>query len=183
METTGLPLVALCLSVASASGCALSHSTIDVSVVESALAGFQDYQERYPLEQPDRVEPAKPPERGSVFIGELLAVFPGIFWPGLGHTYAGDHRTGARLRRVGEFGLIMTVVGGAAGVGAYYANENDLTGLSYGLYGTGGTLALIGVTYWMTAWIYDMIDTPRAVKSGGQPPPRSRFIEGLDIFD
>lgn len=183
MGITGLRLVALCLALPVAVGCTLSPGTIDVSVVESALAGFQEYQERYPLEEPDRVEPPKPPERGSVFVGELLAVFPGLFWPGLGHTYAGDHRTAAQLRRVGEFGLIVTALGGAAGVGAYYADDNDLTGLSYGLYGAGGVLGVIGVTYWMTAWIYDMVDTPRAVKSGGQPPPRSRFIEGLDIFD
>jgi hypothetical protein len=154
-----------------------------VSAVESALAGFQRYQEGEPLEEPERVEPEPPPERGSVFVGTLLSIFPGIVWPGLGHTYAGDSRTGSQLRRVGEFGLVMTVVGGGVGVAAYYANEADQTGLSYGLYGTGATLALIGVTYWFTAWIYDMVDTPRAVRSGGRPPPRSRFIEGLDIFN
>jgi len=115
-------------------------------------------------------------------VGELLAIFPGILIHGAGHYYAGDYATAGKLFRIGEFGYLLTAVGAGAGVGAYYLDRNDQKGYAYSLYATGGVITLAGVTYVMTAWIYDLIDTPRAVRSGGEPPPRSEFVEALDIF-
>lgn len=123
------------------------------------------------------------PGVASAVLGELLAIFPGVVVPGIGHYYAGDRATGSRLLRIGEFGWLLTVVGGGLVVGGYALDKNDLEGTAYGLYGTGGFLGAIGLTYVLTAWFYDMIDTPRAVLSGGEPPPHSDFVESLDFFD
>jgi len=172
----GLPLLA------EASGCALDSSTLSVSAVEAARAGFQRYSDTFSLEEREKVEPPVQPS-GSVFVGELLAIFPGLFWPGLGHHYAGDYDTSRKLLRVGEMGVALTALGVAAGFGGYSLDRNDQEGFAYGLYATGGVLGVIGVTYWMSAWFYDMVDTPRAVRTGGRPPPRSEFVETLDIFE
>jgi hypothetical protein len=121
---------------------------------------------------------------GEVFLGELIAIFPGAIVPGLGHYYAGDYRTSSQLRRVGGLGIVLTAVGGGLATGGYFLDqEEDVpNGYAYGLYGTGGTIGVLGLAYYFTGWIYDIVDTPRAVRSGGKPPPRSDFVESLDIF-
>ncbi|HVR75846.1 MAG TPA: hypothetical protein VMT52_16055 [Planctomycetota bacterium] len=187
-----LPLIlrsALFLLVGLLFGCGLPTGLIRVSSVEMARLGLAQRVDDFGREvDPLAVELDEPPppevrRRGSVIVGELLAIFPGMFVHGLGHYYAGDYKTAARLFRIGEFGYLLTLVGGGAGVGAYYLEREDQKGYAYSLYATGGTLAAVGLSYFFTAWIYDMIDTPRAVRSGGQPPPRSEFVEAMDIFD
>ena len=189
-------LLALC-------GCTLTHRTlthrtlthqgIDLNAVEFARLGFAGAgvvaaQRDYAFDEDPEVvivddEDEDLPGVGSAIVGELLAIFPGVLVPGTGHYFAGDRKTGARLLRIGEFGWLLTAAGGGMVLGGYALDRNDLEGTAYGLYGTGGLLGLVGVTYVLTAWFYDMIDTPRAVLSGGKPPPRSRFVESLDFFN
>ena len=172
-----------------ASGCAISFESIDVRAVVAARAGVEQFDndaesEPYPRpsdEDIDRGE-EQPRARRSAFLGTLLAIFPGLLVPGTGHYYAGDRKTARQLFRVGETGLVLTAVGGGLVVGGIAAGESDLVGTSISLYVTGGGIAGIGLTYLLSAWIYDIIDTPRAARSGGRPPPRTPFVEGLDIF-
>jgi len=133
---------------------------------------------------PEYVEREDGPAFGEVFLGELIAIFPGAIVPGLGHYYAGDYRTSAQLRRVGGLGIALTAVGGGLAAGGHFLDEDEDVpdGYAYGLYGAGGTVGVIGLAYYLTGWIYDIIDTPRAIRSGGKPPPRSKFVEGLDLF-
>lgn len=179
----------LLLFVGLFTGCGLPSGLIRVSSVQMARLGLEQRVDDFGREvDPLAVESDDLPapevrERGSVIVGELLAIFPGMLVHGLGHYYAGDYKTAARLFRIGEFGYLLTAVGGGAGVGAYYLEREDQKGYAYSLYATGGTLAVVGLSYFFTAWIYDMIDTPRAVRSGGQPPPRSEFVEAMYIFD
>ena len=121
---------------------------------------------------------------GEVILGEVIAIFPGAIVPGLGHYYAGDYRTSSQLRRVGGLGLALSAIGGGLITGGVYLDdEEDVpNGYAYGLYGTGGTIGGIGLIYYLTAWWYDIIDTPRAVRTGGRPPPRSEFVESLDFL-
>ena len=110
---------------------------------------------------------------------------------GAGHWYANDRRTSRQISRVGQVGCVMTILGGGVLFGAYALDQadTDVLGTSltdptaYTLYAVGGVGALIGVTYFFTAWFYDIYDTPRAVRSGGKPPPLSKFVESLDFFD
>lgn len=167
-----------------ATGCSMNWEMIDVSSVAKARVGFEMAQEHRKLHPPDEETPEKESSsNGSVFVGELLAIFPGMFVHGLGHYYARDYQTAARLRRIGEFGYIMTLVGAGTVAGGYFMSKNDKLGLAYGFYGTGGVIGVAGLAYFLTAWGYDMIDTPRAVESGGKPPPRSPLVESMDIFD
>jgi hypothetical protein len=76
----------------------------------------------------------------------------------------------------------MMALGGGLAVGGA-ALEDDVQGTAYVLYGAGGIAGVVGVSYFFSAWIYDLVDTPRAVRSGGRPPPRSTFLEALDVFE
>lgn len=164
-------------------GCSLPSGSIDVSLVNGARAVLAQAHERLPLQEDEHPVPEAKKPAGSVIVGELLAIFPGILVHGLGHYYAGDHATASKLFRIGEFGYVLTAVGGGLGFAGYALDRNDQKGFAYSLYGTGGTIALAGVFYVFTAWIYDLLDTPRAVRTGGAPPPRSDFVEGLDLFN
>ncbi len=179
MESAVARLAFLCFLL---SGCGLGGRAIDFTSVAQARAGLEHPRDRLPLDEEEMPE-REPREVGSVFVGELLAIFPGLFVHGLGHYYAGDYRTATRLFRIGEFGYLLTAVGGGVGVGGYYLDRSSGSNWPpITLYATGGTIALIGVTYVLSAWFYDMIDTPRAVKSGGEPPPRTPFVDSLDLF-
>lgn len=167
-------------------GCRNGWAPLDLSSVQQARAGFQEYYERYPIGQATEAAPAPKPS-GSVIIGELIAIFPGLIVPGLGHYYAGDYKTAGKLLRIGETGYVLGAIGGGLCAGAYFLDEededDDWQGMVYSLYGTGGVIAAVGLGYLLSAWVYDMIDTPRAVSSGGMPPPRTPFVESMDIFD
>lgn len=176
-------------------GCGLSQRRLDVealSQLRGSLANMEDEATTYyEHEEPLIEEPQAKPGVGSVIVGEMLAIFPGFFIHGLGHYYAGDRRTSRQINRVGQFGYVMTALGGGVLIGGYALDQDDTevlgsnltTPTAYTLYAVGGVGAAIGVTYFFTAWIYDIIDTPRAVRSGGKPPPRSKFVESLDFFD
>lgn len=176
------PLVLLAVLLPTVSGCGLPGGRIDLGAVLGARQALLQAPERLPLESEEHPAPEIPEPSGSVILGELLAIFPGVLVHGIGHYYAGDYPTAGRLSRIGQFGYVLTAVGGGLGVGGYYLDQNDQKGFAYSLYATGGTVALAGICYLFTAWIYDMVDTPRAVLSGGAPPPRSPFVESLDIF-
>jgi hypothetical protein len=71
-------------------------------------------------------------------------------------------------------------------IGGYFIDkETDQTWQPYAitLYAAGGLAGTVGVGFFLTAWFYDMIDTPRAVKSGGKPAPNSLFHKDAAEFD
>ncbi len=186
-------LVAVLISLVFANGCALTRYPIDASAVERARHGLSQSDERdryYALDEWDDDDTKEElPERGSVFVGELLAIFPGMFVHGLGHLYAGDKQTFRRLSRMGQFGYLLLGVGGGTIAGAYLIDDKEVLGddfsqpVAYGLYATGGAAAGGGLVYFLSAWIYDIVDTPRAVRSRGRPPARTPFVDSLDVFD
>lgn len=174
----------LCLLSGCFSGSSLNWGAIEASSVARARLGLLAQERQRRLHPPDEEKPEKEtPSSGSVIVGELLAIFPGMFIHGLGHYYAGDYQTATRLRHIGEFGYMMTAVGAGTAVGGYFLDKNDQLSFAYTLYGTGGVVGTVGLAYFFTAWVYDMIDTPRAVESGGRPPPRSSLVESMDIFE
>jgi len=121
----------------------------------------------------------------SVLVAELLAIFPGLLWHGLGHQYAGDQKTARELRKAGQWGYLLTALGGGLAVGGYYLDKSgdgieDNYALS--LYIAGGAAGGAGSVLFLTVWFYDMIDTPRAVHSGGRPPRRTPFTRDLEEF-
>jgi hypothetical protein len=128
-----------------------------------------------------RFEDDEEPERRSVIVAELLAIFPGLFVHGLGHYYAGDYETARRLRRVGEWGYLFTALGGGIGVGAYFLDQSQDNFFPTSMYITAGTVGAIGLGFFLFAWIGDIYDTPRAVRTGGEP--WSFFDDEEHIFD
>jgi hypothetical protein len=180
--------VALLLPLAAAgSGCALSWSPLDLVAVQNARRGLDEF-EKHPIKRPEKPKVEEEEvSTGSVILGELIAIFPGFFVHGLGHHYAGDYKTSRRLSHVGQLGYLLTAVGGGLAVGAYYIDkgddDNDYQGIVYSMYGAGGTIGVIGVGYFLVAWFYDMIDTPRAVESGGEPPRRTPLLDSMDLFE
>ena len=165
-------------------GCLGQFQKIDVRLVDEArlnysnhrFAGF-NYQSPYEEYDEDEFEEddgyyeddESEDSRPSLIIADLLAFFPGLFVHGLGHNYAGDHATARNLRSMGEWGYLLTGLGGGIGAGAYFLDQSNDNILPISLYITGGIVAGVGLAYFFSAWIMDMIDTPRAVKSGGAP--------------
>lgn len=174
------------------SGCALSGGRIDPDLVARARASAaswpavssparQGLYERDAREYDPIEEEVEEEEHGSVFVAELLAIFPGFFVHGLGHTYAGDRETARRLRRMGEWGWAFTAVGAGAITGAYFADRSSDGIFPISLYVAGGAAGGVGVGYLLSAWVMDIYDTPRAVRSGGRP---WRFLQKAgDAFD
>jgi hypothetical protein len=159
-------------------GCASPYDPIDLGLVADARLAL--LQQRPPPEAVDEgIEPYSPEERPrkSVIVAELLAIFPGFFWHGLGHQYAGDTKTAKEIRGVGEWGYILTAIGGGLVVGGYFLDQSDDKWDPYALslYISGGITGGVGGAFFLTAWFYDMIDTPRAIESGGRPPAKSLF--------
>jgi len=120
--------------------------------------------------------------RGStldVIIAELIAIGPGMIVQGLGHRYAGDYTTSNQLMRVGIVGVGV----GALGAGLV-AGGNEITEdwVGSAVSGAGYGISVIGVGYYLSAWFYDIYDTPRAVRTGGRPPPDSPFVDSLDFL-
>lgn len=186
----GVRLVGPVLLILVASGCAGGLDPIDVRAVVAARQGVEEFgmrgeRERFPLGDEDDIDRGEEPavKRRSAVLSTLLAFFPGLLVPGTGHFYAGDRRTARQLLRVGETGWVLTAVGGGLAVGGYAAGQSDLTSTSISLYVSGGGIGGIGLAYVLSAWIYDMIDAPRAARSGGEPPPRTPFVKSLDIFE
>jgi hypothetical protein len=180
-----LLLAALGLFLAAASGCSLRWDVVDPRLAGEARLFLQQNDRDLDWPPADEYEPREPMREGTfgeILVGELIAIFPGLIVPGLGHYYAGDYRTSAQLRRVGQFGQLLTAIGGGLLYGGYALDRNDQKTFAYSLYGTGGTIGILGLFFYMTAYVYDVIDTPRAVRSGGRPPPRSDFVDSLDIF-
>ncbi len=97
------------------------------------------------------------PQRKSVWVGELLAIFPGILWHGVGHRYAGDKEEAEQIELLEAYSLLGAAAGGGL-VAAGQSNDN-LVGLEVTGYGLAGfsVIAFIGT------WIYDIIYTPAAV--------------------
>lgn len=165
------------------SGCRLGWVGVDPDLALAARRSV--YRQELPRLEEFEEEPREEEEKGGwgdVIVAELLAIFPGILVHGMGHLYAGDRETFSTLSSVGQFGYLLTAVGGGLVTAGHFANEEDLTGLSISLFASGGIVGGAGVGYLLAAWGYDLYDTPRAVLSGGEPPPRTPFVESMDIF-
>jgi hypothetical protein len=162
-------------------GCGLTWAPIDFQAVQGARRGLDDYETFPPLKDEDPY--IEKPAPRSVFLAELIAIFPGFFVHGLGHYYAGDYRTWRKLSHIGQFGYLLSAMGGGLLVGGYYLDKEDEDSYAYSLYGAGGVVSVVGVSYLLTGWIYDIADTPRAVRSGGLPPPRTPLLDSMDIFE
>jgi hypothetical protein len=93
----------------------------------------------------------------SVLIGELLAIFPGLLWHGLGHRYAGDIKKAEEIELMEAYGIVA----GGAGTGLVFAgrSDDDLIGLEI----TGWSVGGVGALLFVGSWLYDIIYTPSAV--------------------
>ncbi len=162
-------------------GCLGRHHSIDQGFAREALLGLNssvslsgaNFQEEGFWDRVDEKyegeEIVREPGGKSVILGELLAFFPGLFVHGLGHYYAGDYQTAKKINKVGQWGYLLTAVGGGLITGAYYLDDSSEHILPISLYVTGGGVGAVGLTYFFTAWISDMWDVPRAIRTGGEP--------------
>lgn len=116
----------------------------------------------------------------SVILGEMLAIFPGLLWHGVGHYYAGDYQSSRRIRSIGEWGYLLTAIGGGLLVGAIALDDSSDDILPVSLYVSGGAFAAIGLGYFFTAWGADIYDTPRAIRENGRPWD---WLADDEIFD
>jgi len=93
----------------------------------------------------------------SVILGELIAIFPGIIWHGLGHRYAGDIAKAEEIEQMEA----LSVLGMGVGTGLWFADRSDdhLVGLKVSGYTVGG----IGALGFIGTWLYDIIYTPAAI--------------------
>jgi hypothetical protein len=184
--TTGRALFLLSPLLLAMVGCQLQWGGVDPGAVSQARLALRSQEDKFPFFDEPELPAEEQEETGSVgevILGELLAIFPGVLIHGMGHFYAGDTKTGGQLLRVGGTGYLLAGIGGGLFTGGYFLDhDTDQRGLAYSLYGTGGFIGGVGVLFILAAWGYDLIDTPRAVLSGGRPPPRSDFVDSLDVF-
>ena len=188
MRVYGLLLLAGLLLSAFA-GCRSLDSVqgLDVSSVSFAHAAYRDRASLVSLQYPKGGDEAQPEDDGAgrrgstldVIVAELIAIGPGMFVQGLGHRYAGDHVTSRQLMRVGAIGVGVGALGAGLVAGG---NEISEDWVGSAVSGAGYGIGVIGVGYYLSAWIYDIYDTPRAVRSGGRPPPNSPFVDSLDFL-
>jgi hypothetical protein len=194
-------LVLVALAVTFLVGCAASHERIDARVVNLATGGVggsfelasyaggvgnaraderDDKYLEFEANCDARDEEDEEEGAGSVILGEMLAIFPGLLWHGVGHHYAGDYQSSRRIRSIGEWGYLLTAIGGGLLVGAYALDESSDGILPISLYVSGGAFAVIGLGYFFTAWGADIYDTPRAVRENGRP---WEWLDDDDVFE
>ena len=96
------------------------------------------------------------PERRSAVAGELLAIFPGVFYHGIGHRYAGNEEKAKEIFTMEMYSLLPMALGGALwGIG----HDRDADALEIaGLIGIG-----VGGVPFLGTWVYDMVYTPSEV--------------------
>jgi hypothetical protein len=185
----GTLLVVLGAIAACLTGCAPRFTRVDSRLANRArlAIGSGDTAPAFAWTQDDRDdhrywEPSHPRERDerreredgerarkSVVVAELLAIFPGMFVHGLGHYYAEDYESARKIRNMGEWGYLLTAIGGGLIVGAVFLDDSSDEILPISLYAAGGGTAAVGLAYFFTAWFSDMWDTPRAIRTGGRP--------------
>ena len=188
MRRFALPLLS-CVLLSFFSGCGGLETPreFDERAVSRALDDYRDRTSLISLQTSKDAGEEWPEDdashrRGSmldVVIAELIAIGPGMVVQGLGHRYAGDYRTSDQLMRVGAVGVGVGALGVGLAVGGNEITE-DWIGDAVG--GAGIGISAIGAGYYLAAWLYDIYDTPRAVRSGGRPPPGSPFVESLDFI-
>ena len=97
-------------------------------------------------------------ETKSVWIGELLAIFPGLLWHGIGHRYAGDNEKASEIEMIEAYSLLA----GGAGAGIVIATHDDEDWLPLEI--TGWTIGGLGGLMFVGSWLYDIIYTPSAIE-------------------
>jgi hypothetical protein len=94
--------------------------------------------------------------RKSPVVGELLAIFPGIFVHGMGHRYAGNADKADEILVMELYSLIPIALGGALwGIGE---NQDAEAVRVAGWIGMG-----IGAVPFLGTWVYDLVYTPSEV--------------------
>src|SRR5690606_22385292 len=124
------------VSVFVAAGCVGRDERVDPGLARAARHELLAHQRVSELEE-FYEEPRAYEEPGSwtdVVIAQTLAIFPGIILHGAGHWYAGDRRTAKQLSRIGQFGYLLTAIGGGVVYGGYEADQAGLDGLATSLY-------------------------------------------------
>ncbi len=151
-------------------GCGPSIQRIDARLARGASQGLNTaWQVRLSRYEDDEEYIAREPAGGSVILGELLAIFPGVFVHGIGHYYAGDYESARAINKIGQWGYLLTALGGGMVTGAHFLDQSSDHILPVSLYTAGGGVGAVGLAYFFTAWFSDIWDTPRAIRSGGEP--------------
>ncbi len=97
----------------------------------------------------------------SVLVGQLLAIFPGLFVHGLGHSYAGNEEKAEELMTMELYSLLTAGLGGA--VLALGESEDDDAVKVAGWIGIG-----VGAVPFLGTWIYDIVYTPSEIRRYNQ---------------
>jgi hypothetical protein len=105
---------------------------------------------------PPREEGGVRLEEKSVFVGELIAIFPGLFVHGLGHLYAGNDDRACEIMTM-ELCSVLTMGLGGALVALGESEDADAVTIS-GWIGVG-----IGAVPFLGTWIYDIVYTPSEI--------------------
>ena len=97
----------------------------------------------------------------SVLVGQLLAIFPGLFVHGLGHSYAGNEEKAKELMTMELYSLLTAGLGGA--VLALGESEDQDAVKVAGWIGIG-----VGAVPFLGTWIYDIVYTPSEIRRYNQ---------------
>jgi hypothetical protein len=106
---------------------------------------------------PEDAAPGERPAK-SVLVGELIAIFPGLFVHGLGHRYAGATERADELLTMEIYSLL---VGGLGGALIAIGETQDAEAVTIAGYVAAGVAAVP----FLGTWFYDMVYTPSEVKS------------------
>ena len=96
------------------------------------------------------------PGEKSILIGELIAIFPGLFVHGLGHRYAGNTDAADEIMTMELYSALTMGLG--AGLVALGESEDAEAVTVSGWVGVG-----VGAIPFLGTWIYDIVYTPSEI--------------------
>ena len=101
--------------------------------------------------------PGAHPEEKSVFVGELIAIFPGFFVHGLGHRYAGNTEKANEILLMEAYSLLTAGLGGGLLALGHSEDAEAVEIAGWVSIGAGG-VGFLGT------WIYDILFTPGQIE-------------------